>query len=195
MTKKKHILNFMLDIETLDTGPTAAVVSFAMVYFERDRAYDACYQVLNLRQQLAKGRTMSLDTVEWWLTEAYGMYPKKDLPRHDVPKAIQNLASYMDSYIRPMQITYPEPQYETKIVIWAKPPSFDLVIFENLAAQFNVKGILPWKYDAPRDVRSVQDYLDDADWDAIGENTQKHDPVADVLHQIKVVQQFWKRMK
>lgn len=63
-----------------------------------------------------------------------------------------------------------------------------------MCAQFQVKGVLPWRYDAPRDVRTVQDYLDDEDWKAIGENLDKHNPEADVLHQIRVVQQFWRKM-
>lgn len=66
----------MIDIETLDKAPTAVVGSVSIVLFnlyvpqeEVDLAAQASTFNLDITEQHAMGRTISADTVQWWLEQ------------------------------------------------------------------------------------------------------------------------------
>jgi len=75
MPQYNHI---SFDIETFDTKTTAVIVSIAAVLFnpeDRDSFSDfdnkRCYSALiDTEQQIAIGRTVSGDTIKWWLQQS-----------------------------------------------------------------------------------------------------------------------------
>src|SRR5690606_26297309 len=80
LNKLKKQLNFkdmfdekytdiMIDIETVDTKPSAGILSVSAVPFdiESGRTYHLpYYDMLDIHKQIDCGRSMSLDTMLWW---------------------------------------------------------------------------------------------------------------------------------
>ena len=58
--------DIMLDIETLDTSPSAIVLSIGAVKFNSVGLGDTFYVRLDSDPQLALGRTQSEATLTWW---------------------------------------------------------------------------------------------------------------------------------
>lgn len=73
VTMKSALTDAMIDIETLDTRPSAVVLSIGVVLFNRRNA-DVPFKELNLKfgkrefrdEQIMMGRTISKDTAQWW---------------------------------------------------------------------------------------------------------------------------------
>lgn len=173
--------HFMVDIETLDTEPTAIVLSIGVVEFNKDgpvRVNDQIVSVeanLHTREQYARDRTMSLDTIEWWM-DFGARYPK-----HNRRPPWQGLTEAFS--------IFPDDE---DFIVWAKPPSFDLTILENLAEQEGVE--VPWTRHNRRDVYTVADWLTKSERDAVkGKNLAQHNAVADCLEQIDLVVSAWNK--
>ena len=59
-------MRLMLDLETLDTKPSAIIVSVGMV--DIDNLDDTSYYVLDIERQ--RTRTISASTVKWWVQQS-----------------------------------------------------------------------------------------------------------------------------
>jgi 3' exoribonuclease, RNase T-like len=167
--------NFMLDIETLGIASNSIVLSIAIVEFDKTGPIgEPFYRALDSREQLNSKRTMSLDTIEWWM-DFGASYPKHH--RVKVFDALIDMVGYL-----------PEEH-----LLWAMPPSFDLRILEDLFRQRNV-GI-PWSRHNVRDVYTIADALTKEERDKIREeNTEVHNAIADCKNQIKLVTESWRKM-
>ncbi len=67
--------NVMCDLECLDSKGTAAIISIGLVTFDLHQGALGAELYIELslaalKQQLAKGRTMSLDTICWWAQQS-----------------------------------------------------------------------------------------------------------------------------
>lgn len=131
----------MIDIETLDTKPSSVVLSIGAVTFDSvGRTWDRFEAVLDVQPQLELGRTVSFNTITWWMDQsedaketAFGYV------RESVALAILNLTTFC----RQSQAN----RY------WALGPQFDYVILESLYKDYS--QITPWGYGQLRDVRTV----------------------------------------
>jgi hypothetical protein len=68
-------MDVMFDLETLDTKPSAVVLSLGAVKFDpRQKGLDPDAERLSLRLEIdpqsAMGRTISDDTIAWWATQS-----------------------------------------------------------------------------------------------------------------------------
>jgi DNA polymerase III epsilon subunit-like protein len=62
--KLNHV---MVDLETLDTEPSASIISIGAVRFDEDNIADKVfYRVVSISSNLAIGRTISDSTMDWW---------------------------------------------------------------------------------------------------------------------------------
>lgn len=134
----------MIDIETLSTDPARAVVlSVAAKFFELRESGpvfgDSLYHVLSIREQIAAGRRVDMDTVTWWqqqptaAREAWSL--ATGLP---VREALVSLASFL------------KPATGE---IWSNGIVFDL---GNLESLFRENGFaVPWRYSQARDLRTI----------------------------------------
>lgn len=70
--------DIMLDLETLDTRPSAVIVSIGAVEFDTNgpNPLREFYRVLQLPPQLSRGRTECPETLAWWSrqSEAIGRW-------------------------------------------------------------------------------------------------------------------------
>lgn len=124
--------DIMLDIETLDTRPSAVILSIGAIRFDAEtpNAFGATFhRFVDIDSNLAYGRTVSGQTIMWWLDQDV-VARKRLLEGKAEPLAtvLTDLAAFIT----------PED------TVWGNGASFDNVI---LADAFRSCGIpLPWRF-------------------------------------------------
>lgn len=121
----------MLDIETLDTAPTAKILSLGAVDVY---GKDTWYQEFASRSYDQYGRTTSTDTLSWWASQT-------NMPKGDVDLKL-GLESFSQWY---QQYGFTE--------VWCKGTDFDFVILSHAYKSMDVET--PWKYHHVRDLRTL----------------------------------------
>ena len=130
-------MHLMIDFETLDTKSTAVVLSVGVVAFNKDGIHDKFGFNLNPQEQIDTGRTISFDTLQWWLkqnTEAIkaAFFPKKNY----------SISEY--------QVCLSEFCTKNKIIeCWSQGANFDLPMNDSLLGKRN-----PLKFWNARDTRT-----------------------------------------
>lgn len=146
-------MDLMIDLETLDTSPTAVVLSLGAVVFDpRSNTLGPTFYVefTNfLEQQTGVGRTISPSTVMWWMGQnaaAREVFTPKETSNVRC-SPLWGLSAFAD-YLK-------QPGLSGNV--WAKDPDFDVVILRSLY-QTNAPDLaFPFKYSAGRSVRTVED--------------------------------------
>lgn len=179
--------DLMLDIETLDIRPSAVVLSIGAVMFDRySDAQGATFYVEltgDLQKQINLGRTISADTLTWWMCqspEARNVFdhPDENTPRYG-PQAATELFSQFCGQHRPQNI-------------WAKDPDFDVVILRSLYESVGRGYNFPFHYGAGRAVRTV---LDMPFVPRQPKTPVAHNALADAVAQAKAVQGVFAALK
>ena len=120
--------NVMIDLETMDTAPTAAIVSIGAVKFDKNGLGDQFYAVIDLASAIECGLTMSASTVQWWLNQPN----KTDTFDGNKSDLLVPVLKSFANWISP----------DTRV--WSNGADFDNVILRNA---YNACDIaLPWKY-------------------------------------------------
>jgi hypothetical protein len=132
----------MIDIETLDLKPSAVVLSVGVVRFSQVHGISGKYSQhmrVDLQSQFDAGRTVSQGTVLWWMDQS------------DEARS----AAFGSSYRVPITAVWDQINDMLKGVhaVWAKSPSFDMVILESLFREVDADP--PWHYRDLRDVRTI----------------------------------------
>jgi hypothetical protein len=141
-TDSKRFDHVMIDIETWGTGTHAAIGVIAAVEFDPASGDTGrkFYMRPSLKSCLDAGLVMDADTVQFWMNQA-------DEVRKEMLGAEMNLVDVLwklKHFLRPCGVY---------LKVWAKSPSFDLVI---LSTAFRVCLVgKPWHYYNERDVRTM----------------------------------------
>lgn len=144
-------MDLMLDLETLDTAPTAVVLSLGAVPFDpygHVMGPPFYVEFTNfLEQQTAVGRTISPSTVIWWMgqdAKARQVFQSKESsPERCSP--LWGLHAFAD-FLKANPIQN----------VWAKDPDFDVVILRSLYQTNAPDLVFPFKYSAGRSVRTIE---------------------------------------
>lgn len=145
-------MDLMIDLETLDTEPTAVVLSLGAVLFDplNELCIGQTFYVEftnHLEQQTGTGRTISPSTVLWWMNrdaKAREVFSTRetDQTRCSPLYAISAFCDFVkESGARR---------------VWAKDPDFDVVILRSLFMTNAPGFIFPFSYTAGRSVRTVE---------------------------------------
>jgi len=121
----------MVDLETADNVPTAAVVAIGAVVFAGPNRGVTFYAAVDLQSCLSAGLTMSAGTMDWWgrqSAEARAVFD--DPQRLGILEALQALHRFVS------------PLSEPKV--WGNGASFDNAILSNAYRACGVP--LPWKF-------------------------------------------------
>lgn len=170
----------MLDIETLSTKPNAVILSLGAVKFDpftnRIDVDDGLSLKIDVDSQIALGRDVQEDTLNWWATQSV---------------EVQNIAMSLDDRVSLDRFT----QLLNKILvgvdnIWCQGPVFDIVILENLYRQVNTP--IPWNYWQIRDSRTL--------FGVFGDRRDKnrkgaHDALMDCVYQAIGIQEIYHQQK
>ena len=144
--------DLMVDIETLDTRPSAVVLSIGAVMFDRyTRQQGPTFYVEltnNLEVQTQAGRTLCPKTLVWWMNQS-----------SDALKVFDH-AEYSDERCAPRPALTRFVDFCTQNrarYIWAKDPDFDVIILRSLFETNAGELDFPFHYGASRAVRTVLD--------------------------------------
>lgn len=201
---KTKTIHLMVDLETLDTKPTAHVLSASVVMFdpvtgevmempEKTEA-TADYNVINwafLKKKpmnfgLSHQRdaTLSVSTLSWWLgknrqyfNELTGEAPAGDMSFQDF------IRQFNDELHTLINIE------ELNVCVWCTG-SFDLDILRSASERYGIKWMVPyWAYKDVRVARQIAE-----DFEIIGDMEASHNAYEDCLRQIKYVSAVYGRL-
>ncbi len=173
--------HIMLDLETLDTADTAVILSIGAVKFDPNGTElgESFYVAIDPRGQTRYGRTMSAETVLWW------MDPKQDEIRRamlneektDLSSALYTFESWYSHcppYLRRPPIAS----------VWGNGSNFDNVILRSAYASVGQ----PCPFDAFHDrcFRTLKSINSTKSVEPTRENA--HHALADAQHQAHWVQ-------
>jgi hypothetical protein len=132
----------MWDIESLDTKPSAVVLSIGAVMFDpnTDELGESIYVVLDVAQQMKAGRTISSDTLAWWNQQSEEARAIFNAPQLLVMDALEALTGFI--------------QRNSPRGFWGNGSDFDNVIIGSLFESFNVPR--PWSYSRNRCFRTLK---------------------------------------
>jgi hypothetical protein len=159
----------MIDIETMDNAPTAAILSIGAARFDPGLGLigPTFHQRTSLDDCIALGLTVSASTIAWWMQQA-------DTARHSAftdPLPLALVLRNLSSFLQP----------DDKV--WANSPAFDLVILRN--AYKAIGSDAPWSYRVERCTRTAYD-LAGVDLDGFRQGTY-HDAIDDAVSQARAV--------
>ena len=167
----------MLDLETLGTRPDCVVLTLGAIKFcpfTPDKFGEGLYLRLDVDQQLALGRDVQQDTLDWWSKqdplvreEALG-----ESNRVDLEEATRQLNKFLVGVND----------------IWAQGPVFDIAILENLYRQLDKPT--PWNFWQIRDSRTLFGVHGDPRKKG---RTGHHDALADCVYQAQGVQAIYQQ--
>ena len=153
--------HIMVDIETLDTQQSAVVLSIGAVVFDpHSKALGETFYVEftdDLESQQTKGRTISADTVRWWMMQsdaAKVVFAKRDEDDLIVKGKI-NVASRLSTEDGLNEFSYFVARNGgKKVELWGNGADFDNVILGSLYEDFGIKR--PWSYSRNRCFRTMK---------------------------------------
>ncbi len=160
--------DLMIDIETLGTAPGSVILSIGAINFDAETGDfgDEFYAAIDPDSGIHLGMGIDASTVKWWMQQSECARLSAFSGETHLSKALFDLYEFIHGA---------EPTR-----VWAKPPSFDMVLLESAYRACAID--IPWHYKSPRDCRTLFDIanvdqpnvgvahnaLDDAKSQAIG---------------------------
>lgn len=170
----------MLDLETLDTKPTALVTQIA--FETRDLETNETIYKLELLpltdRKNQPSATMDISTFQWWMSQDLELFKRLlfDQGHTEVELCRREVSSFIKNSVNSL--------WES--ALWANPANFDFPIL------YNMLGEQPWDHQRVRCFRSLQRTLD-KDRNLAPVNTgMKHDAVDDVAWQLDYLHNIYK---
>lgn len=132
----------MIDLETLDTSPSATVLTLGAVKFDpytANEPYADLYLKLDLDEQDQMKRTVSDSTVAWWATQDPKIQEDAFSPdgRVSINDALDQLNRWLVGVDQ----------------IWAQGYGFDVTMLEDIYRQ--TSRPIPWNFWQVRDSRTL----------------------------------------
>lgn len=162
----KHL---MIDLETLGTSPDSVFLSVAAIQFDiaTGKIGNTFLQNVDLGSALKMGRTISPDTIKWWLEQRQNILLKMFKSPVDLTVTLAALSKFCGLN----GIVYP----------WGNSASFDLGMLNHAFKQCGIAQ--PWQFYNERCYRTAVQLLPE-DMKAIKDANLAHDPVYDCKYQI-----------
>ena len=170
-------MDVMLDLETLSTRPDATILTFGACKFNpygQEDITQGIYFRISVDEQIALGRHVDDNTVEWWGRQAEDVREEAlgDGDRISLEQFTQELNRFIVGADN----------------IWAQGPVFDIVILENLYRQMGLP--CPWQFWQIRDSRTLlSTHGDPRDKNKAG----LHNALEDCVSQAQAVQYVFKQ--
>ena len=139
----------MLDLECLDSNAsTAAIVSIGAVYFDLEKYElgETFYKEISLKglqEQLNKGRTLSLPTMQWWMCQS------------DEARSV--FVSNGNTKICPTTMLHEFAGFCSKtanVKVWGNGVDYDNICLRTLYQLYNIA--CPWSYSHNRCYRTLK---------------------------------------
>lgn len=156
-------MHLMIDLETLDTASTAVITQVGWAAFNLEPSLGdketnkgmLSYGgfALNGQHQLRLGRTISADTVAWWLTQ-------DDEPRNTMSQSLKITEDMGRGNLKKWLARFDWSDVEG---VWGHGATFDITLLESLLKTFAIN--VPWNFRAPRDTRTIFALVPSMKWE------------------------------
>lgn len=140
--------DLMIDIETMDTKHSAVVLSIGAVFFDTQtkKLGPEFYSTLHIQPQLDLGRTVSGDTLHWWMQQ-------------------DNRARVSSTQLTPRPnrdtiedfIEFVTRTASQGALPWGNGSCFDISIIESLLKSY--EALVPWKFWNIQDLRTFNRFI------------------------------------
>ena len=184
-TKKTEPQRFFFDLETLDTLPSATVLSFGIVPFQitATDTFDELVSrginvLLDKESQIKRGSTVSESTLDWWEQQDQSTREVLADGRIKIPDIIHILADKFPDIVLGKALWY------------CRGPHFDAAIMDMAFERFNL--VTPWSYNMLRDSRTWFDEYP-GDWPEKPSNIIRHNSLHDCAYEVTAMQQNYQR--
>lgn len=169
-----------LDWETLGTDPNTVVISIGACFFDIETGTigETFYRTIDVDSQVKDGRTITGDTLKWWMGQADGA--KKVFAEDALP-------------IRTTMLQFEEWLSKNKrgdIKPWGNGATFDVSIAENLFKQYEIK--CPWIFWNVNDLRTFRRFVANNEKVPRTEGIH-HNALSDAINQAKYVIKYGKK--
>ncbi len=154
--------NVMIDLETLSTRPTAAVLSIGACYFDENGVGETFYR--NIDETLRHKFHVDKSTVDWWKGQSPQARMGLLIDQKELVNVLFDFAEWLGFKIAPL--------------MWSNGADFDLPILVNLYSQTGCEP--PFKFYNSRCYRTIKNLFPIAPLVRKGE---KHNALDDAVSQ------------
>ena len=150
-----NTIHIALDIETLSTRPTAAIISIAAKCFtfseqQEEIPLGVFFKTINATTCAMYGLHFDVETIGWWQRQSEDA-KRVHLQMSDIAVTIRDaLLSLKEYYRSACKLMEPSQQ---RPLIWCQGTDFDIAILRN-AYQVVIGTDTPWPYGDVRDSRT-----------------------------------------
>ena len=178
--------SIMLDLETMGSGPTAAIVAIGAVAFDPEDGELGApfYAVVNLENAVLNGGVMDASTVLWWLQQSDAA--RAPFMQSDQSKTF-GLHDVLLQFGRWLSECTTCADGEAKV--WGNGSDFDNVI---LASAYRAVGLpVPWKFYHSRCYRTLKSLLPETKLLRTGTH---HNALDDAVTQANHLLLIWEKL-
>ena len=168
----------MLDLETLGTRPGCVILTIGAVLFDPYSLKEpgpGIYMRVDADEQIAKGREVQEDTLQWWMNQA------EDIREEALGEEGRVSVEQMYRELNKICVGVTN--------IWAQGPVFDIAILENIYRQYGWPT--PWQFWQISDSRTLFKTHGDP---RVKGREGHHNALADCVYQAQGVQQIYKNL-
>ena len=176
--------HLMIDIETLGKSNQAVITSIAAVQFNMGTGETGEEFHVHIDPSMQGTNKIDGSTVLWWLQQSQEA-------RDRLVNGIKDHGVTLSDALFQL-ITFINNECIKDILVWARPPKFDLNIIENSLESYNIP--IPWGYANSRCVRTLASFAPEIVKE-FKATTIEHDALEDCYVQIKYCSKIWNRLK
>lgn len=166
--------HIMIDFETLDVTPSSVVLSVGLTAFTDKEIVDTMYIVPNHQQQLDLGRTISMDTLKWWMNQSEDAKKVFSAPQVELLSAVDTVHEFLSKH--------------PNALLWSNGSNFDEPILNHLLSQANLKS--PLKFWNSRCLRTYGAAVGKS-YSASREKSPTHNALEDAIQQTQYLLNLW----
>lgn len=178
----------MVDLETMDTGHNAAILTIGACMFdplgadtEESLRETSFYRVISLKDNTNNGRSIGADTVMWWLGQS------QEAQTALLEASQDSLRGALSAFYNWIATWAPKPTN-----VWAKDPDFDVSILQDAFNSLNI--LWPFAFYEARSVRTcIEDAYPCGEPPRIGVGTA-HNALDDAIRQALQIQDAKRRI-
>ena len=156
--------HFMVDLETMGTGPNAAIIAIGAVRFniETGEILNTFYTPVLLESSMAMGGVVDAGTILWWLGQS-------DEARAEFTKPSKSIVTALWEFRSFVQLNNAIGKQDVKL--WGNGATFDNVILAQAYKRAEIEP--PWSHRGDRCYRTMRNILPevpDFEWDGVAHN-------------------------
>jgi DNA polymerase III epsilon subunit-like protein len=146
----------MVDLETMDSSPTAAIAAIGAVYMDLNTGElgKTFYEKVDLQSSMDLGLTVSADTIQWWLKQNDAARFEMTQSGESIMRALNRFSDFIGG-----KWVFDETDgigsfVPSDVRVWGNGASFDNAVLANAYAKCGKSR--PWQYYNDRCYRTIK---------------------------------------